>query len=149
MSTTPPDTMIFVNLPTDDLERSKAFYTALGCDINPLFTDENAASVVWSDDIYFMVLTRDYFATFTDKKIADTRLSAQALIAFTRESREDVDDVLEKGIAAGGSEPRPAQDHGFMYSRTLEDPDGNILEFLYMEPQAAEQGPDAYMESQG
>ena len=141
-------TMIFVNLPTDDLERSKAFYTSLGCEINPLFTDENAASIVWSEDIFFMVLTRDFFATFTDKKIADTRTTAQALVAFTRESREDVDSVLEKGIAAGGSEPRPAQDHGFMYSRTLEDPDGNILEFLYMEPQAAEVGPDAYMESQ-
>ena len=143
------NTMIFVNLPTDDLESSKAFYTALGCEINPLFTDENAASIVWSDDIYFMVLTRDFFATFTDKKVADIRTTAQAIVAFTRDSREEVDDVLQKGIAAGGSEPRPAQDHGFMYSRTLEDPDGNILEFLYMESQAAEVGPDAYMESRG
>ena len=141
-------TMIFVNLPTDDLERSKAFYTALGCEINPLFTDENAASIVWSEEIFFMVLTRDFFSTFTDKKIADTRTTAQALVAFTRESRDEVDETLARGIAAGGSEPRPAQDHGFMYSRTLEDPDGNILEFLYMEPQAAEVGPEAYMESQ-
>ena len=141
-------TMIFVNLPTDDLERSKAFYTALGCEINPLFTDENAACVVWSEDVFFMVLTREYFGTFTDKAVVDAKAAAQVLVALSRDSREDVDSVLEKGIAAGGSEPRPAQDHGFMYSRTLEDPDGNILEFLYMEPQAAEVGPDAYMESQ-
>lgn len=141
-------TMIFVNLPTDDLERSKAFYTALGCDINPLFTDENAASIVWDEQIYFMILTRPFFATFTDKKVANTRETAQAIIAFTRDSREEVDHVLSLGIAAGGAEPRPAQDHGFMYSRTLEDPDGNILEFLYMEPAAAEQGPEAYADSQ-
>jgi len=141
-------TMIFVNLPTDDLERSKSFYTALGCEINPLFTDENAASIVWSDDIYFMVLTREYFATFTDKKVGDPRTTAQAMLAFTRESRGAVDVVLERGIAAGGSEPKPAQDHGFMYSRTLEDPDGNILEFLFMEPQAAEDGPEAYLADQ-
>ncbi len=141
-------TMIFVNLPTDDLERSKAFYTALGCEINPLFTDENAASIVWDDRIFFMVLTRDYLSTFTEKKIADTRTTAQVLIAFTRDSRAEVDEVLERGIAAGGAEPRLPQDHGFMYSRTLEDPDGNILEFLFMEPDAAEQGPDAYLESQ-
>ncbi|MBN9174211.1 MAG: glyoxalase, partial [Microbacterium sp.] len=64
-------TNIFVNLPTNDLERSKAFYTALGAGINPLFTDENAACIVWDDNVYFMVLTRDYFATFTDKQVAD------------------------------------------------------------------------------
>ncbi len=141
-------TKIFVNLPTEDLERSQAFYTALGCDINPLFTDENAASVVWDDQIYFMILTREFFASFTDKKVADTRGTAQAILAFTRDSREEVDQILSVGIAAGGAEPRPAQDHGFMYSRTLEDPDGNILEFLYMEPAAAEQGPEAYAEQQ-
>lgn len=74
-------TKIFVNLPTEDLERSQAFYTALGCDINPLFTDENAASVVWDDQIYFMILTREFFASFTDKKVADTRGTAQAILA--------------------------------------------------------------------
>lgn len=140
-------TMIFVNLPTDDLERAKSFYTALGCEINPLFSDENAASIVWNEQIYFMILTRSFFASFTDKKVANTRESAAAIIAFTRDSREEVDQVLALGIAAGGAEPRPAQDHGFMYSRTLEDPDGNILEFLFMEPAAAEQGPDAYTKS--
>jgi len=137
-------TMIFVNVPSSDLERSKAFYTALGCTINPLFTDENAACVVWDENIYFMVLTREFFATFTDKAVADTATTAQALIAFTRDSRDEVDAVVSAGLAAGGVEPRPAQDVGFMYSRDLEDPDGNVLEFLYMDPHAAEVGPEAY-----
>ncbi|MGC5223495.1 VOC family protein [Micromonospora sp. DT81.3] len=140
---------IFVNLPTNDLDRAKSFYTSLGFGINPLFTDENAACIVIDDNIYFMVLTKEYFATFTDKAVADTKTSAQALIAISRDSREDVDKTLEAGLAAGGSEPRPVQDYGFMYNRDLEDPDGNILEFLYMDPKAAEQGPEAYMAEQG
>jgi len=142
-------TSIFVNLPTTDLERSKAFYTSLGFTINPLFTDENAACVVLSDDIYFMVLTREYLGTFTDKQIIDPKTHAQVSIALTRDSRDDVDDVLAKGLAAGGTEPREAQDYGFMYSRDLDDPDGNNLSFLFMEPAAAEMGPEAYLAEQG
>lgn len=141
-------TKIFVNLPTSDLDRSKAFYEALGCEINPLFTDENAACVVWSDDVFFMVLTREYFGTFTDKTVVDAKAAAQVLVALSRDSRDDVDDVLAKGLAAGGSEPREPQDLGFMYSRDLEDPDGNVLEFLYMDPAAAEQGPEAFLGDQ-
>ncbi|MFV0435036.1 MAG: VOC family protein [Leucobacter sp.] len=137
-------TQIFVNLATDDLERSKAFYTALGCEINPNFTDENAACVVWDEQVFFMVLTREYFATFTDKAVADAKTTAQVLIALSRESRADVDLALARGVQAGGSEPREPQDLGFMYSRDLEDPDGNVLEFLYMDPAAAEDGPDAF-----
>ena len=143
------DTSIFVSIPTTDLERAKVFYTALGWTINPLFTDENAACVVLGDNIYFMVLTREYLGTFTDKQIIDPKTQAQVSIALSRDSREDVDDVLAKGLAAGGSEPRPVQDYGFMYSRDLDDPDGNNLSFLFMEPAAAEQGPEAYMAQQG
>lgn len=142
-------TSIFVNLPTTDLERSKAFYEALGFSINPMFTDENAACVVLDDNIYFMVLTRDYLGTFTDKQIIDPKTHAQTSIAFTRDSRDEVDEMLGKGLAAGGTEPRAAQDYGFMYSRDLEDPDGNLLGFLFMEPEAAEKGPDAYLSEQG
>ena len=142
-------TSIFVNIPTTDLDRAKAFYEALGFTINPNFTDENAACVVLSDTIYFMVLTREYLGTFTDKQIIDPKTQAQVAIALTRDSREDVDAVLAKGLAAGGSEPRPAQDYGFMYSRDLDDPDGNNLSFLFMEPAAAEMGPEAYMAQQG
>jgi uncharacterized protein len=142
-------TSIFVNFSSSDLERSKAFYTALGCDINPNFTDENAACIVWDENIYFMVLAKEYFSTFTDKTIIDASTSAQVQIALSRDSREDVDAILEAGVAAGGSEPRPVQDYGFMYSRDLDDPDGNSLGFLYMDPVAAEKGPEAYMAEQG
>jgi len=142
-------TSIFVNLTTSDLDRAKAFYEALGFSINPNFTDENAACVVLDDNVYFMVLTREYFGTFTDKQVIDPATQAQVSIALTRETREAVDEVLEKGLAAGGSEPREAQDYGFMYSRDLDDPDGNNLSFLFMEPAAAEMGPEAYMAQQG
>ncbi len=142
-------THIFVNIPTSDLERAKAFYTGLGADINPLFTDENAACIVWDENVFFMVLTKEYFATFTDKPIADPHTIAQVSIGLSRDSREHVDETLAKGLANGGSEPKPAQDYGFMYSRDLDDPDGNSLSFLYMEPSAAEQGPEVYMAEQG
>ncbi len=141
-------TSIFVSYPTADLDRSKAFYIALGATINPLFTDDNAACLVWEDNIYFMMMKREFFATFTDKQVADPATTAQVQSAFTRDSREEVDTVIEAGLAAGGSEHGPAQDVGFMYSRDLEDPDGNVLSFLYMEPRAAEQGPEAYLAEQ-
>ncbi|MGW9585422.1 VOC family protein [Microbacterium sp. NPDC055455] len=141
-------THIFVNIATSDLERAKAFYTSLGAGINPLFTDENAACIVWDDNVYFMVLTKEYFSTFTDKQIADPRTQAQVLIALSRDSREEVDEIVETGLANGGTEPTEPKDYGFMYSRDLEDPDGNGIEFVFMEPQAAEQGPDAYVAEQ-
>lgn len=135
---------IFVNLPTADLERSKAFYVALGLEINPMFTDENAACVVWDENIFFMVLARDYFASFTDKTVADATQTAQTLVAFSRDSRDAVDAIVAAGVDAGGREPREPQDLGFMYSRALEDLDGHVLEFAYMAPEAVEGGPAAY-----
>ncbi|WP_425462968.1 winged helix-turn-helix transcriptional regulator [Microbacterium kyungheense] len=98
-------THIFVNIPTSDLERSKAFYTALGASLNPTFTDDNAACIVWDDNVYFMAVTNEYFATFTDKKTVDPRTHAQVLIALSRESRAAVDEIIAAGVAAGGSEP--------------------------------------------
>ena len=142
-------TKIFVSYPVADLERSRAFYTALGATVNPAFTDENAVCLVWDENIYFMVLKREFFASFTEKQVIDPATSAQVQSAFTRDSREDVDAVAEAGLAAGGSEPGPAQDLGFMYTRDLEDPDGNVIAFMYMEPQAAELGPEAYLAAQG
>jgi hypothetical protein len=141
-------TNIFVSYPTDDIERSKAFYTALGATINPLFTDDKAACLVWDENITTMVLKREFFATFTDKQVSEPASSAQFQIAFSRDSREEVDTVTEAGLAAGGTEPRPAQDYGFMYTRDLEDPDGNIVAFMYMVPEAAELGPEAYLAQQ-
>lgn len=95
---------------------------------------------------YFMVLKREFLATFTDKPIVDPNESLQVALSFSRDSREDVDAILALGLAAGGTEPREAQDYGFMYSRDLDDPDGNSLGFLYMDPTAAAQGPAAHEE---
>ena len=142
-------TSMFVNLPVTDLERAKAFYTAIGFRINPLFTDHNAACVVVEEDhSYFMILTRDFFQTFTDRPIGDPAATVSVATAIFRDSREAVDVALADGIAAGGSEERPAADYGFMYQRQLTDPDGNVLEFGWMDPVAAEQGPEAFANQQ-
>ena len=140
-------TAMFVNLPVTDLERAKAFYTAIGFTIN--FTDHNTARVVVEDDhSYIMILVRDYFQSFTDLPIGDPAETVSAATAIFLDGREAVDATLAKGIAAGGSEAHPAADYGFMYQRQLTDPDGNILQFGYMDPVAAEQGPEAVMNQQ-
>jgi len=142
--------MIFVNLPVTDLDRAKSFYTALGFTINPLFTDENAACVVVEEDhSAFMILTRDFFQTFTDLPIGDPTTAPSVATAVMLDSRDDVDTTVTAGLGAGGTEARPASDYGFMYQRQLTDPDGNILEFGWMDPSAAEQGPEAYAQQQG
>jgi len=140
---------MFVNLPVTDLDRAKAFYTALGFSINPAFTDHNAACVIVEEDhSYFMILVRDFFQTFTDLPIGDPAVNPSVATAIFLDSREAVDTAVAAGIAAGGSEPRPATDYGFMYQRQLNDPDGNFLEFGWMEPVAAQQGPEAFMNQQ-
>lgn len=134
--------LIFVNIPSGDLERSKSFYLALGASINPAFTDDNAACVVWSDEVFFMVLRTEYLQTFTTKPIVDPATSAQTLVALSRDSRDAVDAVAEAALGAGGREPKEPADYGFMYQRQIEDPDGNILEFVWMDPAAAASGPE-------
>ena len=142
-------TAMFVNLPVTDLERAKAFYTAIGFTINPMFSDNKAACVVVEDGHnYFMILVRDYFQTFTALPIGDPKINPSVSVAIFLESREAVDDTVAAGIAAGGNEPQPATDHGFMYQRQLNDPDGNILEIGYMDMAAAEQGPPAVVDPQ-
>jgi len=142
-------TQMFVNLPVTDLERSKAFYTAIGFTLNPAFTDHNAACVIVDDGHnYFMILTREYFQTFTELPIGDPAVNPSVSTAIFLDTREAVDDTVTKGLAAGGVEPHEATDYGFMYQRQLNDPDGNILEFGYMDPVAAEQGPEAYANQQ-
>ena len=137
-------TAMFVNWPVTDLERAKAFYTALGFTINPLFTDHNAACVVVEENhSAFMLLTRDFFQTFTDLPIGDPAVSPSVSVAIFLDSREAVDEAATAGIAAGGTEARPASDYRFMYQRQVTDPDGNVLEFGWMDPVAAEQGPGA------
>jgi predicted lactoylglutathione lyase len=142
-------TAMFVNLPVTDLDRAKAFYTAIGFTINPLFTDHNAACVVVEEDhSYFMILVRDFFQTFTDLPIGDPAVSPSVSTAIFLDSREAVDATVADGLAAGGSEAHAAADYGFMYQRQLTDPDGNILEFGWMDPVAAEQGPEAFVTQQ-
>jgi predicted lactoylglutathione lyase len=142
-------TAMFVNMPVTDLERAKAFYTAIGFTIDPQFSDHNAACVVVEDGhSYFMILTRDFFQTFTDLPIGDPSVSPSAATAIFLSSREEVDAAVADGLAAGGSEARAAADHGFMYQRQLTDPDGNVLELGWMDPAAAEQGPEAVASQQ-
>lgn len=129
-------TQVFVNLPTTDLARSRAFFSGLGWRIEPQFSDDNAICVVVSDTIYLMVLTRDFFQTFTDKPIADPAVSVQVETALSRDSRTDVDALVDAAVTGGGSEPRPPQDLGFMYSRSFEDPDGNLFSAVHMDPAA-------------
>ncbi|MCU1411334.1 MAG: glyoxalase [Rhodoglobus sp.] len=141
---------MFVNLPVTDLDRAKSFYEALGFSINPLFTDHNAACVVVEEDhSYFMILTREYFQTFSALPIGDPAVNPSVATAIFVESREAVDKAVTDGLAAGGSEARPASDYGFMYQRQLSDPDGNLIEFGWMDPTAAAQGPEAFADQQG
>jgi predicted lactoylglutathione lyase len=140
---------MFVNWPVTDLDRSKEFYTAIGFTINPAFTDHNAACVVVEDDhSYFMILTREFFQTFSSQPIGDPSKDVSVAVSIFLDSREAVDVALTDGLAAGGTEAHPASDYGFMYQRQLTDPDGNILEFGYMDPVAAAQGPEAFMNQQ-
>ena len=126
---------IFVNLPTKDLEKSKHFFVQLGFTINPQFSDEKAACVVISEDIYAMILQEPFFRTFTgSKEISDARNTTEVLVALSTESRQEVDDLTGRALSAGGREARPAQDHGFMYTRSFEDPDGHIWELFWMDP---------------
>jgi hypothetical protein len=131
-------TKIFVNLPVKDLERSKQFFEAIGFSINPKFSDETAACVVISEDIHAMILTHAKFAQFTDRKIADATKTTEALTALSRESRQDVDRLVGRALEAGASENREPQDMGFMYLRSISDPDGHIWEIFWMDPAAAE-----------
>lgn len=133
--------LIFVNLPVADLPKATAFYEAIGARRNPQFCDGTASCIVFSDTIYAMLLTHDKFSQFTTKKIADARNSAQALFCLTAENRAAVDELVAKAQRAGGRiDPCPAQDFGFMYGRSFEDPDGHIWEIMWMDVEAAKAG---------
>ena len=133
--------MIFVNLPVTDLKRSMAFYEAVGFTNNPAFTNEQAAAMAWSDEIVVMLLTHEFWKTFTDKAIPDARSVAQVLLCLSQDSREAVDGIVGKAVKAGGrSEPTPNQDLGFMYGRSFEDPDGHVWENVFMDMAAVPEG---------
>ena len=132
--------LIFVNLPVAELARSIAFYEAIGTTKNDQFSDHTAACMVFSETIHVMLLTHDKFRQFTPKPISDARKSTEVLLCVSSGSREEVDATVAKAAGAGGSaDPGPKQDHGFMYGRSFEDPDGHIWELAWMDVDAAMQ----------
>ena len=141
--------MIFINLPVTDLDRSIAFYEAVGGRKEPKFSNAQAAMIVLSHTIHVMLLTHDFYRTFTGKPIADAHNSSQVLLALSAESTGEVDATVDKASAAGGkADPGPKQEMGeLMYGRSFEDPDGHHWEFVWMDAKAAEQGASALEEA--
>ena len=133
-------TKIFVNLPVKDLKKSVDFFTKMGYTFNPQFTDENATCMIISEEIYTMLLVEPFFKTFTKKEICDTGKSIEAIIALSADSRAEVDELVNKAIAAGATEPKEPRDMGFMYSRDFEDLDGHLWEIFYMDMSAIPKG---------
>ena len=124
---------IFINLAVKELQKSANFYTALGFTNNPQFSDDTAKCMVWSENIYVMLLTHDKFASFATKPIADTKSNVAGLFSLSTESVDEVNGILENGLKAGGTEPTEAKDYGFMQQRTIEDLDGHTWEIFYMD----------------
>jgi predicted lactoylglutathione lyase len=133
--------MIFVNLPVADLPASMRFYEAVGFTNNPEFTNEQAAAMVWSDAIHVMLLTHNFWKTFTSKTLPDARDTAQVMLCLSLDSRDAVDAIVKKATAAGGkAEPTPKQEMVFMYGRSFEDLDGHIWETVFMDMSALPEG---------
>jgi len=129
-------TKIFVNLPVKDLNKTIEFFTKLGFTFNPQFTDENATCMIVGEDIFVMLLVEKFFKTFTKKEICDTAKNTEVIVALSAESREKVDQMINKAIEAGGKESRAPQDHGWMYGRSFQDNDGHLWEIIYMDESA-------------
>ena len=131
-------TKIFVNLPVKDLNRTVEFFTRLGFTFNPQFTDENATCMIIGEDIYIMLLVEKFFKTFTKKEICDVAEDAEVIVALSAESREKVDQMMNRVLEAGGKESRDPQDHGWMYGRSFQDIDGHLWEIIYMDVSAVQ-----------
>lgn len=127
---------IFVNLPVKDLDRSVGFFTALGFSFNPQFTDENATCMIVSEDSFVMLLVEPFFQGFTPKPVSDARQRTEVLLAFSLDSRQDVDVLVGKAVAAGATITQPARDYGFMYQQSFADLDGHQWEPFFMAPDA-------------
>ena len=138
---------LFVNIPVADIERSKAFFARLGFSYNPMFTGETAACMLVGEQASVMLLSHETFAQFAKLPMADPTTHTLALYCFSASSRDEVDTVAEAALAAGGSEAGGPQDHGFMYSRSFFDLDGHGWQVMWMDPAAAEQGPEAFAAS--
>jgi len=127
--------MIFVNLPVRDLPKARAFYEAIGATLNPQFSDDTAACMVFSEAIFVMLLTHDKWAFFTRKPISDAKGASEVMLALSCESRDAVNAMADAaGKSGGAADVNPAQDYGFMFSRSFEDPDGHVWEPLWMDP---------------
>ncbi|RTY86312.1 VOC family protein [Flavobacterium sp. GT3R68] len=124
---------IFINLAVKDLQKSVNFYTALGFTINPQFSDDTGKCMVWSDNIFVMILTHEKFASFATKPIADTKSNVAGLFSLSVDSVDEVNTMMDNGLKAGGTEPNEMRDYGFMQQRTIEDFDGHTWEPFYMD----------------
>lgn len=133
-------TQIFVNLPVKDLNKSVEFFTKLGYSFNAQFTNEDATMMMIEENISVMLLVEKFFKTFTNKDIADTATTTEAILCLSADSREKVDELVDKAMAAGASPSNFAQDQGFMYGRSFQDLDGHLWEVMYMDPSAINQG---------
>lgn len=132
-------TKIFVNLPVGDLKASLNFFQQLGYSFNPQFSDDTAACMVISEDIYAMLLTHQKFAQFTPRPVADATKATEVIICLSCDSKEDVNTMMDKALAAGATETREPQDYGFMFGRSYTDPDGHIWELMWMDTAAVQQ----------
>lgn len=124
---------IFINLAVKDINKSMAFYTALGFTNNPQFSDYTGKCMVWSESIFVMLLSHEKFASFATKPIADTKSNVAAFLSLSFDSIKEVNNAMEKGLKAGGIEPNKMRDYGFMQQRTIEDFDGHTWEIFYMD----------------
>lgn len=124
---------IFINLPVKDVQASMDFYSAMGFSNNPQFSDESGKCMVWDDSIFLMLLGHDKFKSFTHKPIADTKSAIAGLFSLSVSSPEEMHSMMEKGLAAGGTEPNEMRDYSFMLQRTIEDFDGHTWEIFYMD----------------
>ncbi len=122
---------IFVNLPVEDLDEAVAFFTELGFEFDPRFTDENATCMIVGEDSFVMLLTRPFFEGFIPGREVPDETTSEVLVAVSVQSRSAVDKMIEQAEAAGGSEYREAQDHGWMYSRAFTDVDGHVWEVMH------------------
>lgn len=124
---------IFINLAVSDLQKSVSFYSSLGFTNNPQFSDDSGKCMVWSENIFVMLLSHEKFSSFATKPITKTNESVAALYSLSLESVEEVNSIMEKGLQSGGSEPNEMRDYGFMQQRTIEDPDGHTWEIFFMD----------------
>ncbi|CAN5698204.1 VOC family protein [soil metagenome] len=130
--------MIFVNLPVTDVQKSTAFYEAVGAKRDPRFSNESTSMMSFSDTIFVMLMSHDRFRDFTSKPIVDAKKNSQVLLCLSKDTRDAVDATTEKAVAAGGKgDPSPQEDYGFMYGRSFEDLDGHLWGVTWMDVEAA------------